>query len=290
MLQDRSKRIATTDGRIARLIMVTDRELAGAVVALLILLMLVFPNKQLFEELLSRSPNDALSIAYLENLLRSDQNNMDWRLLLAGAQAEHIPYSELELLLQPIWQLGNASQQQRARQIRLHGMGIAYQSGTVLFPETEIDKLLQQALAESNNATQLIRLADNVILFGRNEMALTIYQRLAQLAPQHYRKYLFKAAEQSLGLGRYRLAADLYFLARKRAPLPQARRYFRLAIGALMADNRYKEALRDADRYLGDLKRDPETLRFLIRTARAANSNKTAAQYARMLLVLETTK
>ncbi len=270
--------------------MVTDRELAGAVVVLLILLMLVFPNKQLFEELLNQTPNDALSIAYLENLLRSDKNNMDWRLLLAGAQVEHIPYSELELLLHPIWQQGNEAQRQRAQQIRLHSIGIAYQQGTVLLPETEIDKLLQQAFSKNNNISQLISLAENAILFGRNEMALSIYTRLIQLSPKNNRKYLISLAKRSLGLGRYRLAADLYFLARKQAPLPEARRYFHQAIGALMADNRYNEALRDADRYLGELKRDPETLRFLIRTARAANSNKTAARYARMLLDLGATR
>lgn len=290
MLQDRSKRIATADGRIARLILVTDRELAGAVIALMILLVLVFPNKKLFEELLSRSPDDALSIAYLENLLRSDQTNMDWRLLLAGAQIEHISFNELESLLQPIWLQGNEEQKLRARQIRLHGVGIAYQRGTTVLPENEIDKLLQQVLTDSKTITQLVRLANSAIFLDRREMVLNVYRQMAQISPKNYRKHLLAAADQSLGLGRYRLAADLYFLARQQAPLEQARRYFHLAIGALMADNRYTEALREAERHLGDLKRDAETLRFLIRTARAADSSATAANYARMLLDLGTTQ
>jgi polysaccharide biosynthesis protein PelB len=287
MLQDRSKRIAASDGRIARLILVTDRELAGVVVALLILLLLVFPNKQLFEELLSRSPDDALSIAYLENLLHSDPENMDWRLLLAGAQTEHIPFSQLETLLQPVWQQGSEAQQHRARQIRLQGIAIAYQRGTIVLPETEIDTLLQRELNDSNSLTELIRLADNTILLNRNKMTLGVYQRMAQAFPDTYRKYLLKAAERSIGIGKYRLAADLYFLARQNASLQQARRFFRLGISALMADNRYKEALQYAERHLGALKRDAETLRFLIRISRAADSSSRAAQYARMLLELE---
>jgi polysaccharide biosynthesis protein PelB len=286
MLQDRSKRIATTDGRIARLILVTNRELLGAVVALIILLVLVFPNKKLFEELLSRSADNSLSIAYLENLLRSDQSNMDWRLLLAGAKVERISFSELDSLLQPIWLQGNKAQQQRARQIRLHGISIADQRGNQVLPKSEVDELLQQVMAESNNTTQLVRLANSAILLDRREIVLNVYRRMAQVSPKNYRKHLLEAAERSLGLGRYRLAADLYFLARQQAPLQKARRYFRLAIGALMANNHYSEALSDAERYLGDLKSDAETLRFLIRTARAADSSARAAHYARMLLDL----
>lgn len=288
MLQDRSKRIATTDGRITRLILVTGRELTGAVATLLILLVLVFPNKKLFEELLSRSPDDALSIAYLENLLSSDQSNMDWRLLLAGAQVEHISFNDLKSLLQPIWQQGNESQQQRARQILLHGVGNAYQHGIIVLQDTEIDQLLQQVMADSNNTTQLIELADSAILLNRREVVLSTYRQMAQYSPTNYHKHLLEAAKRSLGLGRYRLAADLYFLARQQAPLQEARRYFRLAIGALMADNRYSEALNDAEHYLGNLKTDAQTLRFLIRTARAANSSDRAANYARMLLNLGT--
>lgn len=287
MLQDRSKRIATTDGRIERLPLVTGKELVGTVIALFILLAVVFPDKKLFEELLSRAPDDALSITYLENLLRSDQGNMDWRLLLAGAQADHIAFTQLEALLQPIWQYGNAAQQQRAHQIRLHGIAIAYQRGKSALAQDDIDKLLQSALTTSTTVSDLVRLADNAILLERNTMVLEIYRRMKQLSPDNFRKYLIQAAQRSVGLGRYRLAADLYFLARLGAPKDLARLYFRLGIGALMADNRFSEALQAAERYLGDLSRDAETLRFLIRTARAADSSSKAAQYARMLLDLE---
>lgn len=287
MLQDRSKRIATNDGRIERFILVTGRELAGAVVALFILLALVFPDKKLFEELLNRSPDDALSIAYLQNLLRSDQNNMDWRLLLAGAQAEYISFEQLEALLQPVWQQGEESHQQRARQIRLHAIAIAYQRGTALLTETELDKLLQQAFANSTTTAELLTLANDAIRLNRSDTVLAVYRQIAQLSPKNYRTYLANAAKESIGLGRYRLAADLYFLARQRAPRNEARTYFHLAVRALMADNRYREALQDAERYLGDLARDAETLRFLIRTARAADSSSRAAEYARMLLALE---
>lgn len=287
MLQDRSKRIATTDGRIERLPLVTGKELVGTVIALLILLALVFPDKKLFEELLSRAPDDALSITYLENLLRSDQSNMDWRLLLAGAQAGHIPLTQLEALLQPIWQSGNAAQQQRARQIRLHGIAIAYQRGQNLLAQEDIDKLLQNTLTASTTVSELVQLADNAILLERNTMVLGIYRRMTQISPDNFRKYLVQAAQRSIGLGKYRLAADLYFLARLGASKDLARRYFRLGVGALMADNRFSEALQDAERYLGDLSRDAETLRFLIRTARAADSSSKAAHYARMLLDLE---
>lgn len=287
MLQDRSKRIAATDGRIERLPLVTGKELAGTIVALFILLALVFPDKKLFEELLSRAPDDTLSITYLENLLRSDQNNMDWRLLLAGAQAEHIPFTQLEALLQPVWQHGNKAQQHRARQIRLHGIAVAYQRGKSALVQEDIDKLLQGVLAASTNISELIQLADNAILLERNTVVLEIYLRMSQVTPGNFRKHLIQAAQRSIGLGRYRLAADLYFLARRGAPKDQARLYFRLAIGALMADNRFSEALQDAERYLDDLSRDAETLRFLIRTSRAANSSSRAAHYARMLLDLE---
>ncbi len=287
MLQDRSKRIAATDGRIERLTLVTGRELAGTVIALLILLSLVFPNKQLFEELLTRSTSDALSIAYLENLLHSDPDNSDWRLLLAGEQVGKIPYAQLQALLQPIWKKGSQEQQKRARHIQLKAIAMAYQSGQTILSATEIDLLLQQQLSESSTSAELIQLADNALLLKRNTMALSIYQQLSTTYPDNHRKWLAAAAERSLGSGNYRLAADLYLMARRGAPLDQARNYFRQGIGALMADNRYKEAMLDAQAHLGNLAKDAETLRFLIRTARAADNNPQAARYARMLIELE---
>ena len=287
MLQDRSKRVAAANGRIERLALVTGRELAGTVIALVVLLSLVFPDKQLFEELLTRSTSDALSIAYLENLLDSDPDNPDWRLLLAGEQVGITPYAQLHALLQPIWQRGSQEQQKRARHIQLKAIAMAYQSGQTILSAAEIDRLLQQQLRESSTSAELIQLADNALLLKRNTMALSIYQQLSTTYPADYRKWLAAAAERSLGSGNYRLAADLYLMARRGAPISQARNYFHRGIGALMADNRYREAMQDAQTHLGNLSKDAETLRFLIRTARAADNNPQAASYARMLIELE---
>ncbi len=287
MLPHRSKRFAPSDAPLARLPLITGRELAGVAIALLVLLVLIFPSRRLFEQLLERSVPDDLSIAYLENLLRSDRGNLDLRLLLASAKADRADYDTIEALLAAVELGGTAAQQRQAMHIRLRALVAAYQAGRRSLPPGDIDVLLHALAAEQGASSDLAMLADSALLLGRTTLARELYLRLMREEPQRYRRWLEPAAHRALGQGHYQLAAELYFLCRQGAARADARRHYASGVGALMASSSFGEAMSAADKYLGELADDADTLRFLVRSARAANDNPRAARYARLLLGIE---
>lgn len=362
----RSMHAALSDRPLPRLPLVTNRELGVMGIALIIVLTLIFIVRNQFEMLLDQSKPDALSIAYLESMLHSEEDNLDLRLLLANAQADFVDYRDIEALLEPVNRDGNAAQRSKAVRVQLRALVAAYNSGRrslsspdldVLlhslakgkspadelayiadsalslgrsdlalelylriarenpeeyrkkvtpatihklaasynvgrstFSPPDIDVLLQTLETAKNTPTDLSIMADSALLLGRTDQAWQIFQRIAREDPSHYRSRIEPAALRSLGLGHYRLAADLYFLAREGAERSEARRLFERGVGALMASSRFTEAMEEAKRHLGDLANDAETLRFLIRTARAANNNPLAAEYARRLIGVTTPK
>ncbi len=356
----RSKYAALSNGKLPRLPLATGQELGLIAIALTVLLTLIFTSRNQFEQLLEQSTPDALSIAYLESLLHSEEDNLDLRLLLARARAEYVDYRDIEALLEPVNREGTPEQRRKAIQVQLRALIAAYYSGRrslsspdldvllhslasenssadelafladsalslgrsdlawelylrlarekpgeyrkLITPATihtlattyrsdrsafsppDIDVLLNTLVAEKNPAADLSTMADSALLIGRTDLAREFYQRIAKEEPKKYRDWVEPAAMRSLGMGHYRLAADLYFLAREGAEIIDARRLYARGVGALMASSRFTEAMDEAKRHLGDLADDAETLRFLIRTARAANNNPLAAEYARHLL------
>lgn len=284
MFPYRSKHAAFNSEPLPRLPLITGPELLVLAVALAALLSLVFPSRHLFDQLLEHSRPDELSIAYLENLLRTEPENLKLRLLLAEVQSERVHYDVIAELLAPVELRGSADQRRQAMQIHLRNLVADYLVGRRSLPPPEIDVLLHSLAAENRPAGDLALLADSALLLGRSDLAQQLYLRIVREEPADYRRWIEPAALHSLGLGNYRLSADLYFLARQGAGRAEARRLFARGVGALMASSRYAEAMDDAERYLGELADDAPTLRFLVRTARAADDTRRAANYARRLL------
>jgi hypothetical protein len=116
---------------------------------------------------------------------------------------------------------------------------------------------------------------------------------MPQLGVDFYRKLHI---EQSVGVlegygdlalanGQHAAAATYYFMARELAgPIEESRRLFQRGVSTLMAASLFKQAMEEARLRLGDLADDPQTLRFLSRTAMAAGDPVAAADYARRLV------
>ena len=170
----------------------------------------------------------------------------------------------------------------------LRALVTVYRSGENAQPPPEIDVLLHTLVTENSSTDDLATLAESALLLGRDDLSWLLYLRIADKEPEHYRNWIEPAALRSLGLGNYRFAANLYFLAQERAELEDARTLFTQGVGALMASSRFDEAMIEAERHLGELADDADTLRFLVRSARAANDNTRAAEYARRLVTLGT--
>ncbi len=287
MLPSRSKRYVDSDGQIARLHLITPLELALISVALVALLVLVFPRQTLFEQLYRLSSNDELTINYLENLLRADRDNLALRLMLARARSAHLGMAELDELLAPVELNGSAQQRREATFIRFRVLMASLGNNPSAADREQILRTLQELLQHDWSADELIYLADAAIEMQQRDTALTLYRRARQLAPNRYGNWIPYSAKRSLGFGYYRMSADLYFIARHEArDRASARSDFIAGVGALMADSRYREAMADADRHVGDLITDTETLRYLTRAAQSAGNLRAAARYARILMGL----
>lgn len=81
--------------------------------------------------------------------------------------------------------------------------------------------------------------------------------------------------------------AELYLLARRTAPdAPSAKNYFLSAVAAMQSSGKAAAALELAERELGDLHDDPDTLAVMVQLARAAGRPDIAERYVKQLLRL----
>lgn len=265
--------------------MIAPVELVLITVALVALLVLVFPRQTLFERLFAQSSGDELTINYLENLLRSDRRNLDLRLLLANAKRTTLTLAQLEELLAPVEQGGTVAQQRKALFIRFQVLMAQLGRDASSVDREQTLRMLQALLQHDWSPDELIYLANAAIDMQQRDTALELYHRARALAPHRFGDWVPSAARRSLGLGYYRQAADLYFVARQATQdRNTARDMFIAGVGALMADSRYREAMVEADRYVGDLISDTATLRYLTRSAQAAGYLPNATRYARILM------
>lgn len=97
--------------------------------------------------------------------------------------------------------------------------------------------------------------------------------------------------ESALAAGDYRKSAQLFFDAIASEPDQlQRRRLYLKGVRTLQAGNLVEEALTAADRYMGAIRVDRETLIFLTRLALAANRPAKAQEYVKRALGMEKTR
>lgn len=291
MLPDRSKRYAGIDAEVPRLRLVDNWQLVLLAVLMLGLLQLIFPQRTLVEKLRDQERLDELTLSYIENLYRTQPGNVDLIILLGRTRSEQLDVAGLERLLAPALQSGDARQRSEARLLLLGRY--------------------ERALAEVSDAREQVRWQDQLAALMRTasedelppqlagafaaaafrlqqpELGLQFLRRVSQAAPV---SALEAYAKVALAQGRYTLAAEYFLLARQQADSRElAAAYFRQGIGALMAASRFEQAMQAADRHLGDLADDPETLRYLTRAALAAGQPGRAARYAQQLVFMPAT-
>ena len=257
-----------------------------------IALWVLFPRQDL-ERRLSETTDSALSITYLNNLLRSDPENPRLRLLLAQRQIAHGDSTDARETLQPaldskqpeihrdalwaLWELTYAEFQQtpqkdsaRRDALRQTLRGQLYALASETWP-----------LARQR------RLAALAAQFNEPALSIEINKTLAseQNDPNEAAVFYERAARDALAVSDYATGAALYLTARKVTADPQqAKLYFMAAVRALQSGNQPLAALEMAERELGVLKNDPEVLLFLTELARAAGKPDAADRYVRRLL------
>ena len=262
----------------------------GALVGLALALM--FPRERLEARLLEGGKVDALSVAYLEAWLRVRPNDGEFLSVLAAQYVRTGRLEEAEAMVARMRALHDAVLE---REALLLDIAIREQRAYALQPKDpkraalldDLRGLLKQALGFKWTAAELEILANKARGLDLGAIAVQFYQRLAKQDVAHAAHWQARTAEIALGVGEYRAAAAANFAAQAAATsLDEQRRYFIAGLQALQGGNLFDEAMTEAQRRVGPLIDDTETLRFLTRLAMACNRPDLADQYARRLLHL----
>lgn len=257
-------------------------------------LWLLYPRQSL-ERSLTAAADSALSTAYLENLLRSDPQNPRLRLLLAKHQITDGELIRARVTLQAALDSNNP-------QLHRDALWALWELSYAEYLQIPTDNTDQHAARHANLKQQLRELARETwpteqqkrlvtltAQFNEPELGLELNRQLAatQKSPVEAARFYEEAARQALAVSDYASCAQLYLLARQSTPdKNQARSYFHAAIRALQSGNQPVAALELAERELGDLANDQETLILLTELARAAGRPDIADRHVRRLLQL----
>ncbi|MGP1630512.1 MAG: tetratricopeptide repeat protein, partial [Giesbergeria sp.] len=257
-------------------------------------LWLLYPRQDL-ERRLSDTADSALSLNYLNNLLRSDPNNPRLRLLLAQRQMAHGDAVGARATLQPALDSNHPDIHRDALWV-LWELTYGEFQRTPEKNSTRRDTL-RQALREqlrilareTLSIEQQRRLAALAAQFNEPSLGIALNSTLAaeQTTPHEAAQFYERAAREALAASDYTSCAELYLMARKATVEPQqAKRFYLAAVRALQSGNQPLAALELAEREVGALADDPEILLFLTELARAAGKPDAADRYVRRLLRL----
>lgn len=286
MLPDRSKRYAVTDGEPPRLRLVRTWQLALTALLAVGLLRAIFPQQKLVQRLYDQERLDDLSLSYVQNLYRTEPQNLDLKILLARTRPD-VRTEDLEIALTAVLRDGDLRQRSEARLLLLKSYEAASRHSS---PQASTyERKLRDLVASVANDRVPPHLAGafaaTAFRLGMSQQGLRLLEQISQQEPvTALRTY----AEAALAQGRHELAAEYYLLARSQTTERDlARHYFQRGIASLMAASLFPQAMAAAERSLGDLQDDPETLRFLMRMALAAGEPHRAAGYAERLVFPE---
>lgn len=272
--------------------------MVGFGLALSLGLLLVYPHRTL-EQRLSAADSAAgradtpLTIEYLKVFLKADPGDSDLRLQLIRKlvlQGDHAGARKLmdapqaardpQFLREAGWiRLALVEQEFYAA-----AYGSAARDALLLQMRSQMRTLLQEPRLSSR---QLALLGARAQASGAPDAALAAYRRLRSAPATLPDDSYAQAARGALGLGDYRLSADLLFIAMARsASRADQRGYFLEGLRNLQAGGLLNEALAAAERHIGPFAHDIALLKFLARLAQSANRPDIAERYAKRFLEL----
>lgn len=261
---------------------------------LLALLAAIYPHQTLVRRIM-QAPASHLTEAYLRNLLRTDPDNPDLRLVLARNQLQSGLFDRVRDTLAPAIVASDEITRQRARWLLWQSEEARY----LRLPEDSPQR--KTALAElrhqlSEFATQKwdenlrAEIAHKARAFGDTRLGQDFAEQVAGSIELPKAYSYSDAAESALAKGEYRAAAEFYLIAGERAAeFGEQRRNFLLAMRTLQSGDMLPDALELAEKYLERNKAladDGKILELLVRFARAARRPDLADKYARRLLRL----
>ncbi len=285
--------VAERSGLRARI--VSTGGLLAVAAMVLFVLVLLYPKRTLIEQLRDEPRNDPLSVSYLGNLLKSDPDNAELRLLLAERQFALKQHGAADVSLAPLLQAREASPLRRRAQLLALRLLEQYAnagppgSREALGRRAELRQALADKLDEAGwTAADLVRFARQSAGLNEPHLARRFYLRLFDLPGQpgaSESAWFDDAVRNALGTQDYLGAAALHQRAMMDGSDAASRRAHLLqALRILQSGNLLDEALQVATTHAAAVGSDAELLMFLTRLALAANRPPAAEAYAKRLL------
>lgn len=254
-------------------------------------LLLIYPKKELTEKVTHAKLGDPVTVSYLTNLLRTDPNNMELRVFLAENKLYLGKIEEAPSLLEPVLKDTQSVWHIKARltEIKYLVQLLATKNNDPL-TYARISALLHgkmQGLVHlSMSQEDREYLAQQALSLNEPDLAGELYRVIAKSRSSAPGAEWYAAvAARMMSFSQYEWSAEFYFMARHHVvSRNEQKRYFYLGINALMSGNLFSAAMLAADKNLGGLSDDTETLYFLAKTALAANDTQRAEFYAKKLL------
>lgn len=259
----------------------------GVVVALAA----AYPRENMQARSLSSQPPSELSIAYLEAWLRVKPDSPEYLESLATQYLKLGRWAPAIKMAQKLEGLGeDGPTHQRALLLEVTALErLAYEFPFGGSSRVAAIASFREALARTVryqwDAPQMQAFVEKAREAGDYVLMVDYYKKLAVSDSDHASIWQAKLAEAALAERNYDVAVTAYFSAYDQATgLDAKRHYFLSALKVLAADNRVDLACDEADRRLGGLSRDPETLRYLLDLARQVNRTDLVTRYARALV------
>lgn len=220
---------------------VTDREhfirpaeISGIAAMVVLVLFFLFPQKTLLQKVLDQQSWDALTLSYLENLLRVRPHDDEMRLVFARALLESGQMAKARRALAPLLRSGDPALAWQAQWLEYRILRTETYAQPADSPArraglAQMRAMLRRFAASPGGiAGDLDFLAREALALNDPRTAAAFYVRLAR-SKKMDPILLACAARIVLGIGEYRHSAELYFMAQAASASPDGRRAYFIA-------------------------------------------------------------
>jgi hypothetical protein len=252
----------------------------------------MFPRDSLVSRVLEANPQDALTHAYLVNLLKIEPDNQQLLALAAQQQRFIRQQAYANLSWQKLYhdyhtQLTSSDPSQRSVLL-----GVWFDKIRFAPASDERNSRLRELLPFAQGLDwiedQQKMLIELSFLASERELAQKMLSEWLMSKPANPLTWLDYEAKLLLGQGHYQDSAYVRFIAMGQTNNVQEQKsLFLEGLKTLMAGGFYQQTMDAMDRYAGNLIDDEDVLRSLLRFSQAAGQQQRARRYAKLLLEMK---
>lgn len=277
-------------------------QILGFIVAAVILLLFFFPREGILDSIARQREADRLAKLYLQNLVDLYPSNKQFHILLAeqnigaGEVVKAVKHILPFVVTEPKTKLDWQALLLYYKIVRIETYSEPRLSYARARGIQRMQQLLKVLLKGDFWRPDMLMLAQDAVQLNQINIALTAYQKITTVPPvacvsrdmQMCLALSVDGAKFMLSQSKYKTAAKLYFLAQLNSTnLADKRLYFINGLKCLQSGNMLEDAMQAAQKHIGKLAHDKETLVFLTRLALMSDKPKLAQQYIQRALRLK---